>query len=226
MNITIVSRGNYTDFVLNEISKVNNPDILVFSSGVINKMNLFKELDGKSKNFYDLCVLSESLNCVIICSCDTEVCDILHKSAVVIDNGKLCGVSDMANIVDESKYSAGGGYRIYDTSRGKFGLIIGEDIYFPEITKMLSVCDSDLIISLFGKIYNHIPQLMMRSAAFSNGISICMAAEGYVQICDLKGEILCATDAKIIECNIEIIKDYHLLQSKRRGYYKEIFTTH
>ena len=225
MNITILSRGSYTDFILSELSKIRNPDVLVFSSGIIDKLDFFEELGGKSKNFYDLCLLSKSMNCVVVCGCDTEVCGILHKSAIVIDNGKLSGVSDMTHIIDESDYSPGGGYKIYDTSRGKIGLIIGEDLFFPEIPHMLSLCESEVIICLFGQIYSHLPQLMMRSAAFSNGISICMAAEGYIQICDIKGEMLCATDAKMIECNLEIIKDFHLLQTKKRGYFKEIFSS-
>lgn len=225
MNITFLSSGNYTDFVLSELGRLRNPDILVFSSGIIDKLDLFNELEGKSKIFYDLCILSKSMDCVIVCGCDTEVCGVMHKSAVVIDNGKLAGVSDMAHVIDESIYSPGGNFRVYDTSRGKIGLIIGEDLYFPEVPRILTLCDSDLIISLFGKIYNHIPQLIMRSAAFCNGISICMAAEGYIQISDIKGEILCASDAKIIECNLEIIKDFHLLQARRRGCYREIYSS-
>ena len=222
MKITFLSRGNYTDFVLSELSKVKEPDVLVFSSGIIDKLDLMGELVGKSNTFYDLCVLSKSMDCVVICACDTEVYGVLRKSAVLIDCGKLSGVSDMAHVIDESPYSPGGGYKIFDTSRGKIGIIVGEDLYFPEAPQMLSTCESDVIIAIFGRIYNHIPQLMMRAAAFANGISICMAAEGYVQICDIKGEILCATDAKMVEYNLEIIKDFHLLQARRRGFYKEI----
>lgn len=221
LNITVLNRGSYTDFVLTELKKTRNPDILVFSSKIIDKLNFFDELGGKSNTFYDLCLLSETMKCVVICGCDTEVCGILHKSAVIIDNGRLAGVSDMAHIIDESGYSPGGGFRIYETTRGRIGIIVGDDIFYPEVPKALSLCESDIIISLFGKINDHMPQLMMRAAAFCNGVSICMAAEGYMQICDIKGEMLCATDAKLTECNIDIVKDYHLFQSKHRGFYKE-----
>jgi predicted amidohydrolase len=217
MDIAVLSRGNYTDFVLGRLSKTKKPDILVFSSGIIDRLNFFDELGGKSTVFYDLCLLSESMDCVIICACDTEVCGTLHKSAVLIDCGKLAGVSDMAQTDSESGYSPGGGFRVYETSRGKIGLIVGEDIYNPEIPKMLSLCGSDIIISLFGIITNHLPQLMMRAAAFSSGVCICMAAQGYIQISDIKGEMICATDADLLECEIEIIKDYRLLLTRSRG---------
>ena len=100
MKITFLSRGNYTDFVLSELSKVRKTDVLVFSPGIIDKLDLMGELSGKSSTFYDLCVLSKSMDCVVICACDTEVYGVLRKSAVLIDCGNLSGVSDMAHIID------------------------------------------------------------------------------------------------------------------------------
>jgi len=180
---------------------------------------------GTSNAFVSLCRLSEKLSCVIVAACDTEVCGLNHKSAVVIDNGKLIGVSDMAHVVDETDYSPGGGFRVYDTNKGKIGIVVDEDIYFPEVPRILTLCDSEVILSLFGNIRSAMPQVMMRAAAFSNGITVCMAAKGYVQIADIKGEIVCALDASILEYNMEAVKDYHLIQARRRGCYREIYSS-
>lgn len=225
MNITFVTCGKLSEFVLNDLTRLRNPDVLVFSNNVIEQLDLIKEIDGKTNVFYELCKLSETLNSVLIIGCDTEVLGILHKSAIVIDCGTLLGVSDMAHVLDDAKYNSGGCFRVYDTSKGKIGIIVGEDILFPEVPRILALCDSDVIICLFGKIYNSIPQVMMRSASYSNGINICMAAEGYVQISDIKGEIVCALDAKVLEYNLEIIKDFHLIQARRRGFYREIYSS-
>lgn len=224
MNITFLSRGNYTDFVLSELARLRNPDVLVLSPAIVDKIDLLMEAGTQSGTLFDLCVLSESLKCVVVCGCDTTVCGACKRSAIIIDNGKLLGVSDMAHVLDESPYTPGASFRVYDTSRGKIGLIVGEDLFFPETSRILTLCDSDVIICLFGKIYNHIPQLMLRSSAFSNGVCMCMAAEGYIQVADISGEIICSTDAKITECNFDIVKDYHLLMARRRGFYKEICT--
>lgn len=225
MNITFVTKGKISDFILNDLTKMRNPDVLVFSNKIVDRLDLVQEMDGKTNVFYELCKLSETLNCVLIIGCDTEILGILHKSAIVIDCGTLMGVSDMAHILDDSKYNSGGCFRVYDTSKGKIGIIVGEDILFPEVPRILALCDSEVIISLFGKIYNTIPQVMMRAASYSNGVNICMAAEGYVQISDIRGEIVCALDAKILEYSLEIIKDFHLIQARRRGFYREIYSS-
>ena len=225
MNITFVSKGKLSDFVISDMPKIKAPDVLVFSNKIIEKLDLIEEIDGKTSVFYELCKISENLGCVLIVGCDTEVLGILHKSAIIIDSGTLIGVSDMAHILDDSKYNGGGCFRVYDTSKGKIGLVVGDDILFPEVLRTLALCDSDIIISVYGKIHNAIPQVMMRAASYFNGINICMAAEGYVQISDIKGEIICALDSSIFEFSMEIVKDYHLIQARRRGFYKEIYSS-
>ena len=225
MNLTFVSKGKLSDFIISDLPKIKAPDVLVFSNKIIEKLDLIEEIDGKTNVFYELCKLSENLGCVLIIGCDTEILGILHKSAIVIDSGNLLGVSDMAHILDDSKYNSGGCFRVYDTSKGKIGLVIGDDILFPEVLRTLTLSDSDIIISIYGKIHNAIPQVMMRAASYFNGVNICMAAESYVQISDIKGEVLCATDAGVFEYSLEIIKDYHLIQARRRGFYREIYSS-
>lgn len=223
MNITFLSRGDYSEFVLSELGKLRSPDVLVISHGILGAIDLISE-SREAGELYDLSLLSESLKCVVIAACDTHVMGVKRKSAVIFDSGKILGVSDMAHVIEESEYSPGGGFRVYDTSRGKIGLIIGEDLFFPEVARILTLCDSEIIICTYDKIYNHIPQLMLRAAAFSNGVCACMAAQGYVQVADISGAVICATDAKITECNIEIIKDYHLVMARRKGCYREIYS--
>ena len=75
----------------------------------------------------------------------------------------------------------------------------------------------------FGKISSPMPQVMMRAAAFSNGVNVCMAAAGCVQIADLKGEMI-ALPTAMLEFNMEIIKDFHLISARRRGCYREIYS--
>lgn len=225
MNMVFLSKGKFSDFVISDLPKIKAPDVLVFSNRIIEKLDLIEEIDGKTSVFYELCKLSENLNCVLIAGCDTEILGVLHKSAIIIDCGVLLGVSDMTYILDESKYNGGGCFRVYDTSKGKIGLVVGDDIMFPEVLKTLALCDSDFIISVYGKIYSAIPQVMMRAGSYSNGVSICMAAEGYMQISDIKGEVVYASDSGLIEYNLEILKDYHLIQSRRRGLYREIYSS-
>ncbi len=225
MNITFVTRGSLEKFIERDASKLRSPDVLVFSEGIVGKLNLLSEAGGAGNVFIALSALSEKLSCAVAAACDTEVCGLLHKSAAVFDCGRLLGVSDMAHVVDESGYSPGGTFRVYDTSKGKLGVVVGEDIYFPEVPRILALCDADIILSLFGRLRSSMPQVMMRAAAFASGVTVCMGARGYVQIADIKGEIVCALDATMVEYNTEIVKDFHLIQARRRGCYREIYSS-
>ncbi len=225
MNITFVTRGSLETFLERDVKKLRSPDIIALSDGLVGELNLIDEAGGGSNACIKLCKLAEELDCVVVAACDTSVCGLLHKSAVVIDCGKLLGVSDMAHVMDDSRYSPGGGFRVYDTSKGKIGIIVDEDLFFPEVARILTLCDSEVILSMFGTIRSAMPQVMLRAAAFSNGVTMCMAAKGYVQIADIAGEIVCALDATILEYNMEIAKDYHLICARRRGCYREIYSS-
>ena len=222
MNITFVTQGSL-DELIGHLNKLRAPDVLLLAEGVLPELYLLKEAEGESGFVVRLCALSEQLECAIVAGCDTLVCDILHKSAVVVDRGRLLGVSDMANVLDETGYYSGGGFRVYDTPAGKLGVIVGEDLFFPEVARILTLCDAEVLLCPFGKISSPMPQVMMRAAAFSNGVNVCMAAAGCVQIADLKGEMI-ALPTAMLEFNMEIIKDFHLISARRRGCYREIYS--
>lgn len=222
MNITFVTQGSLDDLV-GRLDKLRGPDVLLLAEGVLPELDLLKEAEGQSGTIPRLCALSAQLDCVIVAGCDTRVCDLLHKSAVIADRGRLLGISDMAHVLDDSGYSSGGGFRVYDTPAGKLGVIVGEDLYFPEVPRVLTLCDAEVLLCVFGKLSSPMPQIMMRAAAFSNGVNVCMAAAGCVQIADLKGEMI-ALPTTMLEYRMEIIKDFHLISARRRGCYREIYS--
>jgi predicted amidohydrolase len=140
---------------------------------------------------------------------------------VIADKGKILGVSDMVHMVDDSEFVSGGSFRVYDTSAGKIGLIVAEDLFFPEVPRVLTLCDADMIICLFKKIETQMPQIMLRAGAFANGVAMALVAENYGAISDVRGNVKFAGSNKIINAKIKIEKDYHLISSRRRGLYRE-----
>ena len=222
MKLTLLTGGRFEDIVFKDLPRLGEVDVLIFAGNILKKVDLVAEMEGTTETLKQLCLLSKNLDCVLFAGCDTEVCGSLHKSCAAIDAGELLGIVDMVNVVDETAYSAGGGYRVFDTSKGKFGVIVGEDLYFPEVAKMLALCESDLIVSVFGKIGNSMPEVMMRGSAFSNGVDICMVAEGYAQVADIKGELVYAGNDRIRSLELRLCKDYHLVSSRQRGRYREL----
>jgi len=220
MQITFVTSGEIDDIILK--NSVKNCDVLVFSCGILSKIDLLREANALTFSIEKLCLLSTSLNCVVIAAADTSVLGNLHKSAIVIDKGNLLGVADMAHVIDETCYSSGANFRVFDTSKGKIGIIVGDDIFYTEVSRILTLCDSEILISLFDRIYSALPLTMLKAQSYANGIAIAMAAKDYVQIADIRGELAFASRQKICTFEMEIIKDYHLLAARRRGCYKTI----
>ena len=222
MVLTFVTDGTWEEVLFRQVPRIRETDVLVLSGSIVGKVDLVAETEGRETSVRQLCLLSEQKDCVLLAGCDTEVCGILHKSCIVIDGGELLGISDMVNVIDETVYAAGGGYRVFDTSKGKLGVIVGEDLYFPDVAKLLSLCEADVIVCVFGKITSSLPEVMARGSAYANGVDICVAGEGSLLIADIKGELCFSSNERIRSAELRPVKDYHLLTTRKRGCYRDI----
>ena len=204
-----------------KLSELNQQNLVVFGFNGMGLVSYKKELSGETEYFHDLAKLSKQLSCVIVCGCDTDNYGVFKHSAVIADKGKILGVSDMAHAIDDSEYASGSGFRVYDTSIGKIGLIVAEDLFFSETSRVLALCDADFIVCVFKKLENTMPQIMLRASAFANGVAMVLCGKNYACVADVKGQISIASGADIIKTEIKIEKDYHLIQSRRRGLYRD-----
>lgn len=204
-----------------KLSELGRQDLIAFGFNGMGLVSYKKELSGETEYFHDLARLSKQLSCVIICGCDTDNYGVFRHSAVIADKGKILGVSDMAHSIDDSEYAAGSGFRVYDTSAGKIGLLVAEDLFFPETARVLALCDAELIVCVFKKLENTMPQIMLRAGAFANGVAMVLCANNYACVSDIKGRISVASCNDFVKANIKIEKDYHLIQSRRRGLYRD-----
>ncbi len=215
-----------TDGLINEVWQeklplISDKEVVVFGFNGLGLVSYKKELAGETEYFQDIARLSKEISSVVICGCDTDTYGVFRHSAVIADKGKILGVSDMAHSIDESEFVSGGNFRVYDTSVGKIGLIIGEDLFFPEVPRVLALCDADVIVCLYKQLEGQMPQIMLRAGAFSNGIAMCLIAEKYACVADIKGEVKVASGQEVIDANIKIEKDYRLISSRRRGLYRD-----
>ena len=81
--------------------------------------------------------------------------------------------------------------------------------------------DADVIVCLFKKMEDHIPQIMLRAGAFANGVAMALCASGYAALADVRGNLVCAGGCDFMKTKIKVEKDYHLISSRRRGLYRE-----
>ncbi len=221
MQLCMVTAGSVNSVWQEKLDQIHGSNVLVFGFNGLGLVSYKKELNGETEYFQDVAKLSKQISGVVISGCDTDTYGVFRHSAVIADKGKILGVSDMAHSVDDSEFVAGGNFRVYDTSAGKIGIIVREDLFFPEVSRVLTLCDADIIICIFNKTENSMPEIMLRASAFANGVVMAMCAENYALVSDIKGEVSVAGSNQTVKAKIKIEKDYHLISSRRRGLYRE-----
>lgn len=116
MRICFVSRGTLHSFW--DDYGGSDADILFFGFQSLGEVSYEKELKGETDFFEDVAILSKENHNVVVCGCVTDTRGLKRKSAVVAENGRILGVSDMLNAVD-GEYSSGAGLRVYETRAGR-----------------------------------------------------------------------------------------------------------
>ena len=221
MKVSFCSGDTLNKVWQEKLPEISNSDLVVFGFNGLGLVSYKKELGGETEYFQDVAKFSKQTSSVVICGCDTDTYGVFRHSAVIADKGKILGVTDMAHAVDDGEFVAGGNFRVYDTSKGKIGILLCEDLFFPESSRVLALCDADVIVCLFKKLDSSMPQIMIRALSFANGVVMALCAEKYATVSDIRGNVVFASAKEVTSTKIKIEKDYHLISSRRRGLYRE-----
>lgn len=217
MKIRFVGRGRLRDFKENYES--DGEELILFGFEGMGEVSYEKELKGESGLFEEAALLSKSAKGVAVCGCVTDTRGHKRKSAVVAENGKLVGVSDMINVVD-GEVGAGASLRIYETKLGRMGVAVAEDILFSEVIRSLALCGSDFIVCPFGRVTDSLTQTLLRAYAYCYGVPIFFCGVGYSMIADVGGSLAFASPQSPITAEFENVKEYHLIETRRRGFFR------
>lgn len=215
MRIGFVSRGGMQAFLRSD--KVEQADLTVgcFEEG---RISYHRELKGETRLFEDVALLSERTNGVVVCGAETESYGLVRNSVLVADKGKILGVADMTHSVD-GEVNSGGALRQFDTSIGKIGIVVAEDLYFPETAKSLSDCGSDMLVCSFARSFTYVESVLLRATAFFYGLPLFFCGKGGSMIADSKAREAFVSPLSPVYATFEPKKQYHIIQTRRRGYY-------
>ena len=213
MRIGFVGRGQVSGYAEKEGEKA---DVLLFAFDGKTEVSYEKELKGESSFFEDVARLSKRENSVVVCGYVTDTLGLRRKSALVAKGGKLLGVSDMLNAVD-GEIGAGAGLRVYDTDVGKMGVIVAEDLYFPETVRALSLCGSDFIVCPFGTVEARLQKTLVCANAYFSGTPIFLCGRGRCMVADPSGELVFDSPHSPVSFIYEPKKEYHLIETRRKG---------
>ena len=218
MRVCFVNRGTLQRFC--EDYGGSTADVLFFGfNGADTEISYEKELKGETTYFEDAAILSKTCKNVVICACVSDTRGLKRKSVVVAEKGKILGVSDKLNCMD-GEYNPGLGLRVYETGVGRIGICVSEDLYFSEIFRTLSVCGSETVFCPFYGSVESAERILIRAAAFSYGAPVCLCASGYAIVADTDGSALFSSPKSPVEFHLEQKKEYHLIQTRKRGFYK------
>lgn len=190
-------------------------ELLLFPFMASTRVCYERELKGETQYFENLALLSKKTNAIAICGYITDNHGHLRKSAVVAEKGKLLGISDMVHSMD-SEVSVGASLRVYDTTKGRLGVAVAEDLYFPEVIQNLVSCGSDWIICPFSNM-EHIHTAILRAYAYCYGVPLVMCAQNYGMIADPSGVIAFGSPSKPTTCSYTYQSEYRLIQTRKRG---------
>lgn len=217
MKVCMVTQGSLNSTWQENLSKISNFDVVVFGFNGLGLVSYKKELNGKTEYFHDLARLSKQLSCVVISGLDTDTYGVFRHSVVIADHGKILGVSDMVHSTDHSEFVSGVSLGIFQTSVGKIGVLVDDDLMFPENTKTLCACDADIIVCVMQKLDCFMPQTVARALSYCYGVAMVLCSTNYGALSNIRGDIVSASYSDLVKVQIKIEKDYHSINVKRRG---------
>ncbi len=216
MKVCAVTEDSLNKVWQEDFEKIGNPDIIVFGFNGLGLVSYKKELSGETEYFSDLAKLSKQLSSVVICGCDTDTYGVFRHSCVISDSGKILGVSDMLYSVENSEYAPGGNLRVYQTSKGRIGLVVGEDLFFSDVVSTLSVCDAEFIVCIFKEIDSNMPTVVARALSYCNGVDIMLVSKNQFCYTEASGKIKIFSRSNIVKTESDFNKEYKLLSFRKR----------
>ncbi len=213
MRICFVSKGGFSDC---KQGYDEGADVAIFPVSSLGEVSYEKELTGESHFFEESAKRSKQGKNIVVCGCVTNSRGHRRKSAVVAENGRLLGVSDMLHAID-GEYGAGAELKIYPTKIGKMGLLVGEDLYFHDSVKALTLCGCDFIVCSFGEVKGELPLVLLRARAYEFGVPIFFCGRGYCAVATPEGEIAFSSPQSPVNAEFDWKAEYHLVERRHRG---------
>lgn len=212
MRIGFVSRSDVGAFL--KSYEGERADAFVFGFNGTGQVSYEKELDGETNRFEEAAMLSSKYKCVVVSGCVTDTRGHKRRSAVVAENGRLIGVTDLTRVIDGD--TGGGAFlRVYETKIGRIGVAVGDDLRFFEVFRALSDCGAEYIVCPVERI-REIETVLARAYAYSCGTPIALCAEGYAVVAGTDGKLVFASPTSPAFAQMEVLKEYHLVEIRRR----------
>ncbi len=131
-----------------DTAKLNNLDMafFIYDKEISLSNELIEPLDTRH-----LARISQTKSIVLFIHFVALIKDKRFLSVMVIDKGKIIGVSDC---LSRSDFCSSNIQRLYLTSQGKIGIVIDKDIFIAESVRSHYINDADYIVFMADQCYN------------------------------------------------------------------------
>ena len=191
-------------------------DLAVFGFAGLGEVDFELELRGESEKFESAARLSKTGGCGVVCACKTLSRGIRRRSAAVADGGKLLGITDMNHVFDGENYKSGANLGLFKVGGCKVGVVVENDLSFPETFKSLSLCGCNVIVALVEEVRDNLPPLLARAYAYLYGVPVVMCAGKRAYFADITGAIASSAQ-KYCLFEFDPQNRYRLVTTRRRG---------
>lgn len=191
-------------------------DIAVFGFSGLGEVDFEKELRGETEKFEGAARLSRACGCGVVCACKTLSRGIRRRSAAVADGGKLLGITDMNHVFDGENVKGGANLGLFRAGGCKVGVVVDNDLVFPETFKALSLCGCNVVVALIEEIKDNLPPMLARAYAYLYGVPIVMCAGKRAYFADTTGAIA-SSSQKVALFEFDPQNSYRLVTTRRRG---------
>lgn len=192
-------------------------DLLLFGFGGLGEICYERELSGETRQFEDAALLSKKSGTLLIGGCLSNTRGHKRKSALVAENGKLLGISDCIHTTSR-EISCGAALRVYETSRGRMGVVVAEDMAYLEVAQVLGACGSDFLVCIVENEKRGMSIVLARAYAYALGLPVLLCSDEYGAVVSERGEV-CASSSKFpFSYSMVLQAEYRLVQMRRRGF--------
>ena len=122
---------DFEDVVEDYGALISPNDTVILSREITGVIDMPAEFNGNSHIFKDMMIFSKDKEIILIVCMRAKIGDRLFNSAMLIDSGRVFGVSD--EISPLKGYERGNVIRSYLTSRGRVCLFVDSDICYPAL---------------------------------------------------------------------------------------------
>lgn len=191
-------------------------DVALFGFGALGCVDYESELAGRTEKFEQLAKLSAAARCGVLCGCVTDSRGLKRKSVAAACSGKLLGITDMLHVLDGEEYKSGATLGVYTLGGYRVGLVIDNDLYFPQSVEACAMCGCNLIAVHAEEITDGMPPLLIRAYAYLYGVPFVLCGGGAAYFADITGVVACSNqEVSVFETSPK--NCYRTVNTRRRG---------